>query len=564
MPKQSWPEQNADNTLNRDANALTPAQTHSSSSSPWYSAAEEQESGVTRKEPSTVYPSVTNSVTHPVGNSTRNRSPLVVPPSWYQNRRGKAAATLTLIWGGTISLHFVSWGIWLIVGLTGLLSIQALRLFWTRSQIQPEPLPSGPEHEVPFVSLMVAAKNEEAVIANLVKNLCNLDYPSDCYELWVIDDHSTDQTPVVLEKLAQEYSQLKVLRRCADAGGGKSGALNQALPLTKGEILGVFDADAQVQPDLLRYVVPMFNPQQVGAVQVRKAIANATENFWTRSQAAEMALDAYFQRQRISCGGIGELRGNGQFVRREALEHCGGWNEETITDDLDLTIRLHLDQWDVEFLSFPAVDEEGVTHFKALWHQRNRWAEGGYQRYLDYWPLIIRNRMGTKKTIDLLGFWITQYILPTAAVPDLMLSLVQKSLPITTPLTFLTVTLSLFGMFFGLRRISTTEPKIRLSHPASETYPKAIAWKPLETLHSTPEASESWNPSSGDVLDSSGGREGKFQVPTQSVFTQFIQTVRGTVYMLHWLVVVGSTTTRISLRSKRLKWVKTVHQGTVN
>jgi 1,2-diacylglycerol 3-beta-glucosyltransferase len=72
-----------------------------------------------------------------------------------------------------------------------------------------------------------------------------------------------------------------------------------------------------------------------------------------------MALDAYVQQQRIAFGGIGELRGNGQFVRRTALERCGGWNEETITDDLDLTFRLHLDQWDIEILTCAAVEEEG-------------------------------------------------------------------------------------------------------------------------------------------------------------------------------------------------------------
>ena len=90
---------------------------------------------------------------------------------------------------------------------------------------------------------------------------------------------------------------------------------------------------------------------------------------------AEMALDTFIQQQRIAIGGIGELRGNGQFVRRAALERCGGWNEQTITDDLDLTIRLHLDKWDIQFLDFPPVEEEGVTTALALWHQRNRWGE---------------------------------------------------------------------------------------------------------------------------------------------------------------------------------------------
>ncbi|NJO52759.1 MAG: glycosyltransferase family 2 protein, partial [Leptolyngbyaceae cyanobacterium RM2_2_4] len=87
-------------------------------------------------------------------------------------------------------------------------------------------------------------------------------------------------------------------------------------------------------------------------------------------------------------------------------------------DDLDLTFRLHLDQWDIDFLAFPPVGEEGVTRPVGLWHQRNRWAEGGYQRYLDYWRLILLNRMGTRKTIDLFMFWVTQYVMPTAAVPD--------------------------------------------------------------------------------------------------------------------------------------------------
>lgn len=75
--------------------------------------------------------------------------------------------------------------------------------------------------------------------------------------------------------------------------------------------------------------------------------------------------------------GVGELRGNGQFVRRQALASCGGWNEATITDDLDLTFRLHLNHWDIGILPVPAVREEGVTRAIALWHQRNRWAEGG-------------------------------------------------------------------------------------------------------------------------------------------------------------------------------------------
>ena len=430
------------------------------------------------------------------------------PQNLYRGRRGKAAIVLTAIWGGTIALHLISWGAWVVWGLTGLLWMQAFRVLFASPNAAQPPLSDESREDWPYVSLLVAAKNEEAVIARFVESICNLDYPIDRYEVWAIDDHSSDSTALVLEQLTKQYPQLKIFHRGANASGGKSGALNQVLPMTRGEFVGIFDADATVTPDLLRRVLPMFDRAQVGAVQVRKAIANAAVNFWTRGQEAEMALDSFFQQQRIAIGGIGELRGNGQFMRRTALESCGGWNEETITDDLDLTVRLHLDQWDIEFLPFPAVSEEGVTNARALWHQRNRWAEGGYQRYLDYWRLILRNRMGTGKTWDLFGFWVSQYFLPTVALPDFLMSIALRRMPLASPITVMTLTLSVVGIFVGLRRTR---------------------------------------------------KETKFDL--KRVFVTLRQTLRGTVYMLHWLLV-GSVTARISVRPKRLKWVKTVHQGT--
>ncbi|WGV25023.1 glycosyltransferase [Halotia branconii] len=425
-------------------------------------------------------------------------------PSRFQGRRRKAALVLTIVWSGTIALHLVSWGSMFVLGFTTILGLHALVVVFARPRCYAKEM----QGNLPSVSIVVAAKNEESVIGKLVKNLCSLEYPNGQYEVWIIDDHSTDKTPQLLAELAQEYKQLKVLRRSAQATGGKSGALNQVLPLTKGEFVAVFDADAQVAPDLLLQVIPLFQHEKVGAVQVRKAIANAKENFWTKGQMSEMALDTWFQQQRTAIGGIGELRGNGQFVRRTALESCGGWNEETITDDLDMTLRLHLNNWDIECTSYPAVQEEGVTNVIALWHQRNRWAEGGYQRYLDYWHLILKNRMGTRKTWDLLIFMVTMYILPTAAIPDLLMAIARHRLPILSPVTSLSVTMSVVGMFAGLKRIRQDQ---------------------------------------------------KFNIST--TFLLLLQTIRGTLYMLHWLVVMSSTTARVSVRPKRLKWVKTVHSG---
>jgi 1,2-diacylglycerol 3-beta-glucosyltransferase len=427
-------------------------------------------------------------------------------PSRFQGRRSKAAVVLTIVWSGTIALHLVSWGSLFIVGLTTILGIHALRIVFARPQTQ-----ETIDGSLPSVSILVAAKNEEAVIGRLVNNLCNLEYPEEQYEVWIVDDNSSDRTPQLLAQLGEKYGNLKVLHRSPSDSGGKSGALNQVLPLTKGDILAVFDADAQVSTDMLRKIVPLFQRDKVGAVQVRKAIANASKNFWTKGQTAEMAVDAIFQRQRIALGGIGELRGNGQFVRREALNTCGGWNEETITDDLDLTFRLHLEDWDIECMFSPAVQEEGVTNAIALWHQRSRWAEGGYQRYLDYWDLILRNRMGTGKTWDLLMFMLIMYILPTASIPDILMALARHRLPLLTPVTSLFTTMSMAGMFVGLKRISQAK---------------------------------------------------QFQFSTYLLL--LYQTLRGTLYMFHWFVVISTTTARISVRPKRLKWVKTVHQGMEN
>ena len=426
----------------------------------------------------------------------------------FSGRRKKAAFALSLIWAVTITLHLTSWS-WLILILLGIfITIQALRLLLTHSTYNNSVCESKINHNLPNISLLVAAKNEEAVISKLVAMLSKLDYPQHLYEFWVINDNSEDRTGIILDQLTQQYSQLRVIHRDSKAKGGKSGALNQVLPLTKGDIIGVFDADAIVSPDLLKEVVPLFDADNIGAIQVRKAISNEQENFWTKGQSAEMALDSYFQEQRIACGGIGELRGNGQFVRRQALESCGGWNEETITDDLDLTIRLHLDNWHIGVLPHPAIEEEGVKKAIALWHQRSRWAEGGYQRYLDYWRLILGNRLNWQKKFDLFYFFLIQYILPTAAIPDLLMVIINNDLPLIAPLTGISILLGFWGMFIGLKRTSN--------------HKKLNLFEQLGLM---------------------------------------TKSVMGMIYLTHWFLVMPATTFRMSIRQKRLKWVKTVHEG---
>lgn len=426
----------------------------------------------------------------------------------FKGRRAKAALVFCAVWALVIGLYLVPWGRWFVRSLLLLLSLQSVRLIAAKPAEPPEALAGDPD-TWPTVVLMAAAKDEEAVIGRLVKDLCTLDYPSDRCEVWIIDDNSQDETGERLKELQQVYPQLQVFRRSPNSSGGKSGALNQVIPRTQGEFIAIFDADARVPQDLLRRTLPYFQAQKVGAVQVRKITTAMRGSFLTRGQSSEMMLDAYFQQQRTAIGGLGELRGNGQFLRRSALNRCGGFNEETITDDLDLTLRLNLDGWDVAFASEPGVEEEAVTRWLGLWHQRNRWAEGGYQRYLDYWRLIADNRMGTNRTLEALSFLVIQYLLPMAMVPDMLMALVLQRIPLLAPMSVLSVGLPYIAMTLGRRRV------YRQRH--------------LDT--------------SPPLLGSLG------------------ESVLGMLYLLHWFVVMASVTARMAVREKHLKWVKTVHHG---
>ncbi len=426
-----------------------------------------------------------------------------------ERRRLKAATLLLALYTFIILLHLAAWGAMFVVLCSVVLGAYAGRLLAIggsfldeRTALPVSSATSADDLSLPSVSILVAAKNEEAVIASLVQELHHIDYPRDRLEFWVVDDNSSDRTPTLLEGLKRQYPQLKTLRRGVEARGGKSGALNQVMAFAKGDIIGVFDADARIPAEVLQQVVPLFGQPQVGAVQLRKSIANADVNFWTRGQAAEMALDSFLQTQRILVGGLGELRGNGQFVRRTALERCGGWNEATITDDLDMTFRLHLDGWDILCPAYPAVGEEGVTRWWQLWHQRNRWAEGGYQRYLDYWSALVKNRMGTLKTLDMAAFFLIQYAMPAAALPDCLTAIALERPPLLTPLVAVSVVFSAIAMARGIRRAHGSAPFHTLAH-----------------------------------------------------------TLLGTLYMLHWIPVMAAVTHRLAIRPKRLKWVKTVHQG---
>jgi 1,2-diacylglycerol 3-beta-glucosyltransferase len=278
----------------------------------------------------------------------------------------------------------------------------------------------------PLVEILISAKNESRVIEKTIRNFFKIDYPK--YNVWIIDDCSDDAMPEILQNLQKEFANLKVLTRTPGSRPGKSAALNEALPLTKGEVLAVFDADAYVAPDFLSKVLPVLAPEGIGAVQAQKRIYEWQEGFLVECQASEYAADTYFQMGRDLIGGAVELRGNGELMKREALIDVGGWNNLSITDDLDLTMRLLVAKWDVRFVPHAHVFEEAVTNLKGLIRQRRRWAEGSIRRYLDYiFPLNSPSRLSLVERLDILAF-VSEF-----AVPALMtLEIISESVSFLT------------------------------------------------------------------------------------------------------------------------------------
>ncbi len=280
-------------------------------------------------------------------------------------------------------------------------------------------------HYHPHISIVVPAHNEALVIEDTVLNLIDLDY--DAYDLWIMDDRSTDGTADVLAGLAEKYpDRFRYVVRPQDALPGKSAVLNEALEYTEGEIILVFDADARVDKDFIKKALPYLADNGVGAAQARKVIMNYQANLLTRCQFHEYLLDAHFQAGRDVIRGAVELRGNGQFVKRLALQSVHGWTEDTITDDLDLSTKLHLAGWDVRWMNDVLVREEGIVRFKPLLRQRRRWAEGSLKRYLEYgFDMLTSPHVSKRATADMLAYFL-EFVFPIWVTVDILLQLLNR------------------------------------------------------------------------------------------------------------------------------------------
>ena len=249
----------------------------------------------------------------------------------------------------------------------------------------------------PFVTLIVPAHNEEHTIAETATSLASMDYYHDGkvnFELIVCNDGSEDRTGEVLEGLKDKFPHLKIITRVPPRSGkGKGFVLNDALEISKGEVVAVFDADARVDPDFLTKIIPYLNDPEVQGVQSRIKMYNKDENWLTYMQHVELAGFGNIVRAKDILGKAGFLGGNGQLVKKDAIYGGGGWDGFAITEDLNLSVKLMIEGYAIRYCGETWVYQEAVPTLRQLFRQRARWAIGNFETLFIYGTKIIRSPM---------------------------------------------------------------------------------------------------------------------------------------------------------------------------
>jgi cellulose synthase/poly-beta-1,6-N-acetylglucosamine synthase-like glycosyltransferase len=257
-----------------------------------------------------------------------------------------------------------------------------------------QPVPSGTLDSLPTVTIQLPIYNEMYVADRLIDAVCLIDYPRELLEIQVLDD-STDETRAVAEQAVRRNAaagiDISYLHR-ADRTGYKAGALEAGMKVAKGEFIAIFDADFIPTTDFLRRTVPFFADRKVAMVQARWGHINEDYSLLTKVQA--MLLDAHFVlehggRNRSGC--FFNFNGTAGIWRREAIVDGGGWQHDTLTEDLDLSYRAQLRGWQFIFLPDLIAPAEVPVEMNAFKSQQHRWAKGSIQTCRKLLPRILQS-----------------------------------------------------------------------------------------------------------------------------------------------------------------------------
>ena len=234
--------------------------------------------------------------------------------------------------------------------------------------------------DLPMVTIQLPIFNEYFVVERLIENIIEIEYPKDKIEIQVLDD-STDDTVLLSRKLVDKYKALgfdiKLIQR-EDRKGYKAGALKQAMHTARGEFIAIFDADFLPKPDFLKKTIPLFQDEKVAVVQTRWGHLNQGHSLLTEVQAFQLNVHFTVEQKGRQLGNyLLQFNGTAGVWRAEAIEDAGGWEADTLTEDLDLSYRAQLKGWKIKYMEETVSPAELPAEMMGLKSQQHRWMKGG-------------------------------------------------------------------------------------------------------------------------------------------------------------------------------------------
>ena len=266
---------------------------------------------------------------------------------------------------------------WFMIGYQFILTV-AGQVLYRKARHELQDIQQHPPN-YPRVTILVPAHNEAIVIARTVRSLLALDYPPELLDILVIDDASTDATPAILDELAAENRRVRVLHRVPPEGGrGKSAALNAAYKLTDSEYIAVYDADNQPEANALKLLMAhMVRHPKLGAALGMFRTGNKNRNLLTRCINIEgLSFQWILQAGRWQLLKVATLPGTNFVMRRSLLEQLDGWDEEALTEDSELSIRIYQAGFQIAFVPYSVTWEQEPENLRVWLKQRTRWVRG--------------------------------------------------------------------------------------------------------------------------------------------------------------------------------------------
>ena len=256
------------------------------------------------------------------------------------------------------------------------------------------PVPARYFDQLPKVTVQLPIFNEVYVVERLLRSVSELDYPRELLQIQVLDD-STDDTRELVSSCAKELGQRGFNVQCihrVDRTGFKAGALATGLEAAEGEFLCILDADFVPKPDLLKSTIHFFTDPKIGMIQTRWGHLNRGYSLLTRMQA--IFLDGHLlleQTARSRSGRFFNFNGTAGLWRRSCIEQSGGWQHDTLCEDLDLSYRAQLAGWKFIFLADVVTPAELPVDMNGFKSQQHRWTKGSVQTCKKLLPTIWRS-----------------------------------------------------------------------------------------------------------------------------------------------------------------------------